>query len=105
MKRNSGGASGRRGFLSFLVLLGVAVRCIQYFSRSSLWLDEAAVAPNLANRALRGTVTPLGLTQVAPWEFLAIEKALFLLFGRNELGLRLLPFVSSLLSLVLFERL
>ena len=93
-----------RGFLLFLVLLGVAARCLQYFSRSSLWLDEAALALNLASRPFRELFTPLDTAQVAPWGFLAIEKGLFGLFGRNELGLRLLPFFSSLVSLILFER-
>ena len=94
-----------RGFLLLLVLLGAALRGVQYFSRGSLWLDEAAVALNLASRPFKELFAPLDLAQVAPWGFLAIEKGLLALFGRNELGLRLLPFVSSLLSLVLFERL
>ncbi len=89
----------------FLLLLGVVVRGVEYFSRSSLWLDEAAIALNLAARPLRELFAPLDLAQVAPWGFLAIEKGLFGLFGRNELGLRLLPFLASLAALVLFERL
>ena len=68
-------------------------------------MDEAALALNLAGRPFRELFAPLDLAQLAPWGFLAVEKALFGLFGRNELGLRLLPFLSSLLSLVLFERL
>ncbi len=87
------------------MLLGAAARGVQYFSRSSLWLDEAALALNLAARPFRELFAPLDLAQVAPWGFLAIEKGLLGLFGRNELGLRLLPFISSLLSLILFERL
>jgi hypothetical protein len=76
MKGGSSGAPGHRGFLLFLVLLGVAARCLQYFSRSSLWLDEAALALNLASRPFRELFTPLDLAQVAPWGFLAIEKGL-----------------------------
>jgi hypothetical protein len=93
-----------RGFLLFLVLVGSVLRGVQYFSRSSLWVDEAAVALNLTSRPLRELFSPLDLAQVAPWGFLAVEKGLLGLFGRNELGLRLLPFISSLLSLALFER-
>lgn len=62
------------------------------------------MALNLAGRTFRELFAPLDLAQVAPWGFLAVEKGLFGLFGRNELGLRLLPFLSSVLSLVLFER-
>ncbi len=63
------------------------------------------MALNLAARPFRELFAPLDLGQVAPWGFLAMEKGLFEIFGRNELGLRLLPFLSSLLSLILFERL
>ena len=94
-----------RGFLLFLVLVGAVLRGVQYFSKSSLRVDEAALALNLLGRSFRELFEPLDLAQVAPWGFLAVEKGLFGLFGRNELGLRLLPFFLSLLSLVFFERL
>jgi hypothetical protein len=94
-----------RGFLLLLVLVGAVLRGVQYFSKSSLRVDEAALALNLLGRSFRELFEPLDLAQVAPWGFLAIEKGLFGLFGRSELGLRLLPFLASLLSLVLFERL
>lgn len=94
-----------RGFLLLLVLVGAVLRGVQYFSKSSLRVDEAALALNLLGRSFRELFEPLDLAQVAPWGFLAVEKGLFGLFGRNELGLRLLPFLSSLLSLVFFERL
>jgi len=87
------------------VLLGAALRSVQYLSRTSLKGDEAALALNLASRSFRELFRPLDLAQGGPWGFLAIEKGLFGLFGRSELGLRLLPLLASLLALVLFERL
>ena len=94
-----------RRIVAALVLIGVALRAVQYFSGGSLWVDEAALALNLASRSFGELFRPLDLAQVAPWGFLLIEKGLLSVFGRSALGLRLLPFVASLGALILFARL
>ena len=95
----------RGGPLLLLVIAGAALRAVQYFRGGSLWVDEAALALNLAARSFSELFSPLDLAQAAPAGFLAVEKALLVAFGRGELALRLFPFLASLAALFLFLRL
>src|SRR4051794_3787891 len=85
-----------------LVLVGVWLRSLQYFERSSLWLDEAALARNVVDGSFATLIGPLAYAQVAPVGFLWIERAAVLTFGANELALRLFPFVCGGGALILF---
>ncbi|RPJ58040.1 MAG: hypothetical protein EHM24_28980, partial [Acidobacteria bacterium] len=92
--------------LTFLVLLGVALRAWGYAANPSLWLDEILVARNIVGLPLGDLLTrPLYLDQVAPRGFLLLEKLATLALGESELVLRLFPFLCGLLGLVLFRRL
>ena len=62
-----------------------------YLSNNSLWLDEAALARNVIDRAPLELLGPLDYAQVAPPGFLLTEKFVVLLLGHSEWALRLFP--------------
>jgi hypothetical protein len=86
-----------------VLAIGVLVRVIHYAGGRSLWRDEAALAINVVRTSELGGI--LGDEQMAPYGFVAVSKYLFGLLGGNDLALRLLPFVASLVALLLFHRL
>ena len=92
--------------LVLLIVLGIAIRAWAYFSNVSLWLDELLVSRNILGLPLSHLLTkPLLLDQVAPRGFLLFEKLAVDTLGRNELALRFFPFVYSVASVVVFQRL
>ena len=94
-----------RWLVAALLLTGAVLRLWQYFGNASLWIDEAAIALNIVGRSSRALLfTPLDYNQVAPPGFLLLERTATVLFGANELALRLLPLFSALASLYLFGR-
>lgn len=88
-----------------LIVLAIAIRAWAYFSNVSLWLDELLVSRNILGLPLSHLLTkPLLLDQVAPRGFLLLEKLAVMTFGRNELALRLFPFLCSVASVFVFHR-
>jgi hypothetical protein len=86
-----------------ILLGGAALRVWQYAARTSLWLDELALARNILDRPLpRLLGDPLAYDQVAPPGFLLAERLVVLALGDGELQLRLVPFISGLATLPLF---
>src|SRR5215468_5001538 len=110
-QKESGGAkialsSYQPRILFFLVLLGIALRAWAYFRDTSLYLDEILLSRNILQLPLGHLLTkPLALDQVAPRGFLLIEKLSVIIFGPNEMALRLVPFLCGTASLFLFRRL
>ena len=70
-----------------------------------LWEDEAFLCANFINRDFRGLLAPLDFQQVGPILFLWLELAVTRVLGYTELTLRLVPFLASIGSLLLFYRL
>ena len=92
-----------RTAIVLLVFAGVALRLWQYLARTSLWIDEIAVAENVIHTPLAALLgQPLALDQVAPPGFLALVKGCVALFGPSELALRLVPLLGGLAALGLF---
>jgi hypothetical protein len=90
----------------FFLLLGIALRVWAYVRDTSLYLDEILLSRNILDLPLRHLLTkPLMLDQVAPRGFLLVEHLAVVIFGPSEMALRLLPFVCSITSVVLFRRL
>jgi len=85
-----------------IVCLGIALRISQYSFDRSLFLDEAFVATNIAERSAAGLLQPLEFDQRAPAGFLVGVKLATLCLGRSDSSLRLLPLVSGILSVLLF---
>lgn len=91
--------------LAALLLLGAALRSLQYLGRTSLWRDELPIALDVEQRSLLALVSrPLDSFQMAPAAFLAAVKLGRELLGVGEVGLRLAAWLSALAALVLFWR-
>lgn len=93
-----------RWIITFLAL-GVAVRALRYLLRFPLWGDESLLASNLLDRGFLDLLRPLDHIQIAPLLFLTVEHAVTRLLGFSEWSLRLFPFVCSVASLFVFQRL
>lgn len=91
--------------LSWIIIcFGIVLRLAQYFSNRSLWYDESRLALNIIYRSFPELLQPLDYNQGAPPGFLFVEKAAVELFGNSEYALRLFPFLSGIVSLLLFHR-
>ena len=90
-------------WIMVVFLIAVVLRCIHYFGRSSMWLDELASAFNITERNFYQLATEtLGFNQVAPLGFLWLQKLSTLVFGVNDHAFRFFPFVLSLVAIGLF---
>lgn len=98
----TGVTSKRVAFIA--IAIGIGLRLIHYLLDRSLWIDEAFVALNIQERSLLELLDPLKYNQAAPVGFLAITKSIALLGGENEYLLRLFPFISAIVALLLFYR-
>ena len=78
---------------------------LSFSTPTSLWHDEAALVLNVLDRDFHRLLGPLLLSEAAPPLFLWLERAVVLVLGDGLYALRLLPFVSSCLALLLFARL
>ncbi|MCB9283529.1 MAG: hypothetical protein H6563_05590 [Lewinellaceae bacterium] len=90
--------------LSLTLITGAALRIAVFFQNRSLFLDEANLARNIAQRDLSALLQPLDYGQFAPPLFLLATKWNTLLLGNTEYALRLLPLLAGLASLFLFYR-
>src|SRR3972149_226445 len=81
---------------------GAAIRLWQYALNPSLWMDEAFLALNIADRDFAHLLEPLSLNQAAPPGFLFVQRAAFDLFGTNEFARRRFPRACGLAALPLF---
>jgi hypothetical protein len=99
-------ASVARRLSIALVVLGAALRLVQYTAGGGQWLDEVAVSRNILERSSWQLLTePLAWDQSAPKGFLVVEKVAAALLGNEDWSLRLFPFLGSILALVAFWRL
>jgi len=106
---HASGRSGRARTLArttlALIGLGVAWRVARYAACPPLWGDEAFLAVSLLTRDFAGLLGPLEYYQIAPVGFLWAELAVVRRLGASEWALRLIPFLSGIASLLLFDRL
>ena len=90
---------------AWLVLgVGIALRLIAWTERSSLWLDEVAVALNVNGRSLGELLSvPLDYDQAAPKGFLLLQWTITHIFGTSDVAFRLLPFLAGVAALFIFR--
>lgn len=90
--------------IAFLVILflGLSLRFYFYFINRDLGADEAHLALNFIHLGYIGLTQPLENFQSAPIFFLWSVETITRFFGFNELSLRLIPFIFSILSFPLF---
>ncbi|WP_439626747.1 hypothetical protein [Gemmata sp.] len=91
-----------RALLVALVVLGTGLRVVPIVQNRNLWIDEAMLALNLVERTPAGLLEPLSWNQGAPAGFLLATKFTITAAGASEWGLRLFPFVASVLGLAGF---
>jgi hypothetical protein len=87
-----------------LIILGLLARTMRYLLNFPIWGDEAFLAVNFILRDFRGLLEPLVYGQIAPLGFMWTELAVTRLAGLSEWALRLVPYVSGLVVLLLFRR-
>jgi 4-amino-4-deoxy-L-arabinose transferase-like glycosyltransferase len=87
------------------IVLAILTRGVRYILCFPLWEDECFLSVNFFHRDFRQLLQPLEYRQVAPVLFLWLQKTATILFGFNELALRLPSFLCSLASLALFVHL
>ena len=80
-----------------MVGLGALVRLIKFLQDRSFWVDEAMIAFNLGRRSFAGLLALLEFNQLAPFPWLWLEKALFLIGGMDELLLRTPALIAGML--------
>jgi Dolichyl-phosphate-mannose-protein mannosyltransferase len=81
---------------------GVLFRLVHYLNNRSIWLDEALLARNIVDRGPLALLRPLDHYQTAPVLLRLLLDAATVPFGPNELALRLVPFLASVVSLWLY---
>lgn len=87
------------------LFVGAVLRVVVCLQNRSLFIDEANLARNFAEKSLAQFFQTLDYEQYSPPLFSLIEKCSIHLYGVNEYALRLVPLLSSLLVLFLFYRL
>lgn len=86
-----------------LLAIGVFLRVFHFLDNRSLWIDEIYLATSLIKMNFQELLAPyLDYEQKAPVGFLWLARAGVLFFGKSEMALRLVPFLSGLASLFLF---
>src|SRR4026208_361868 len=78
------------------ILVGIALRVIEFARDRPLWLDEAMLSLNIASRSWAQLARPRAYDQSAPVAYLWLERLAVNVGGVNELTLRVLPFVAGL---------
>jgi Dolichyl-phosphate-mannose-protein mannosyltransferase len=103
------GVAGSRGesinaarLTTFLLLLGVGLRLFHYLREPSIWHDEAALLLNVIGKNFHELLGPLLFAEAAPPLFLWVERGVYLTLGPGIQALRLVPFLASCVSLLLF---
>ncbi|HUT03917.1 MAG TPA: hypothetical protein VM163_08520 [bacterium] len=88
-----------------IVVVGIALRLAIYLHGKSLWIDEAMLGVNVAERSYGQLLERLDCMQVAPPLFLFISRFMYASWGHLEYSLRLFPLVCGSIALVLMARL
>jgi len=86
-----------------LLAIGLVARLVRYLLRFPLWEDEAMLATNFLDRGYLDLLKPLNYCQVGAPLFLWGQLTAVKLLGFTEYSLRLIPFVCSMASVLLFQ--
>lgn len=87
--------------LILLFTIAFVLRILFYFYGRPFWNDECALALNIVN--IKNYFGPLEYGQCAPALFMYISKIFYHIIFPKEYALRLLPLLSSILSLFAFR--
>lgn len=87
-----------------VLAIGLGLRLYHYLRNPSMWHDEAALVLNVLDKDFRALLGPLSFSEAAPPLFLWIERAVALGVGDGTYALRLVPFLASCATLLLFAQ-
>lgn len=85
-----------------VILFGIFLRIHAYLINTSFFVDEILLGFNVINKSYADLFLPLEYAQAAPGLFLILTKLVISKLGVGELAFRLIPFVSSILSIFAF---
>lgn len=88
--------------LSLIILLGIILRTHLYLYYPSFIGDESALFDNFDQKTFVELFLPLTNSQCCPPIFMILGKLLYSIFGLNEIAIRSLTYVSSILSILVF---
>lgn len=88
--------------LSAIVFFGVILRTMAWLKGYPLFYDEASLLYNINEKSTAELFLPLYEGQCCPPLFLICSKFIYKIFGANEVVLRFLPWLFSVLSLAIF---
>ena len=91
----------QRWIVGILLVLAAVIRLKVYWQNRSLFIDEASLARNLAEKSYVDFFGPLAYDQFAPPLFMIESKMVSQLWGMHEQAVRLLPLLASLACLYL----
>ena len=80
-----------------VIIIGIAIRLIQFFFNRSLMLSEVSLAVSVIDHNV-SVFKPLANNQVAPVLFLFIVRFFVSVFGNSEMVLRAFPLIMSILT-------
>ncbi|MDF7810529.1 glycosyltransferase family 39 protein [Hymenobacter sp. YC55] len=85
------------------IVLGIGLRLFHYFYNRSLWTDEIYLSAGIVDMSFSELLSkPLPYMQKAPVGYLLISHLFVVLFGNNEMALRLYSLLTSIAALFLF---
>lgn len=88
--------------IALIFVIGLILRFIAFLFSRPLWIDECLLFNNIYLKGFFDFFAPLFYFQSAPPIFLMLEKFVMHFYGIGEKALRLIPFLSSLISLPVF---
>ncbi len=87
---------------ALILFFGAVVRTIAWQNCLPLFYDEASLIYNMMEKPTAELFLPLFEGQCCPPLFIISSKIFYLIFGANEIAMRFLPWLFSILSLFLF---
>lgn len=87
-----------------IIAIGCYLRTEQFLFNRSLWLDEAFIATSIAKGSIGSFFGPLEYGHFVPPGFSLVSRLFIVVFGNSDLTIRLFPYISSILSLFLFQK-
>jgi len=87
-----------------LICFGIILHVVKYTQNYSFSVDEVGTVLSMIKKPFSELLQPLDGNVSAPVGFVFIEKLLVKIFGDSEYVLRLFPFLSRILAIVLFYR-
>ena len=91
--------------LSIIFIISFYLRLDAYIINNSFFTDEVLLFANVFSKGYIELIQPLQIFQSAPYIFLILSKFICSHIGVNELCMRFIPFISSIISVFLFYKL